>query len=160
MTSNPAPNPNVDSTGAAAGRELPFAAPTGRLFAWLRRQPVRRDTTDRWFGGVCSTIAAQLRVSATAVRVSAVVLALFAGLGVLAYLLAWLLLPNREGRILAEEALRTGRGGPVVLLALVSFTLLTGLLGVPVLLSALIVMGGAYLLAPRRRGMHFRHHAS
>ncbi|MDN5796496.1 MAG: PspC domain-containing protein [Intrasporangium sp.] len=160
MTSNPAPNPNLDSTGAAEHRP-PSSPSTDRFFAWLRRQPVRRDTTDRWFGGVCSAVATQLRVSPTAVRIGTVVLALFAGFGVLAYLTAWLLLPSREGRILAEDALRTGRGGPVVLLAFVSFAILTGLLGLPALVSVLVVLAGIWLLSPSRRArIGLRHHAS
>lgn len=160
MTTNPAPNPHLDSTGAAAGHQPPSTPGTERFFAWLRRQPIRRDTTDRWFGGVCSGIAAQLRVSPAVVRITTVVLALFFGVGVLAYLTAWLLLPGREGRILAEDALRTGRGGPLVLLALVSFVILTGPLGVPALLSAILVLGGAYLLSPAGRRRIFGHHSS
>ncbi|WP_347350684.1 PspC domain-containing protein [Intrasporangium sp.] len=159
MTSNPVPNPNFDSTGAA-GHEPTTSRTADRFFAWLRRQPMRRDSTDRWVGGVCSAVAARLGVSATAVRVVTVVLALLAGFGVLAYLTAWLLLPDRADRILGEEALRTGRGGPLVLLAVVSFAVLTGLLGLPGLFSALVVLGGAWLLGRSRRGRTgSRHHA-
>jgi phage shock protein PspC (stress-responsive transcriptional regulator) len=113
MTSTNVPNPDFDTTGAASTEVTPAAPPAERaepVFRWLRRQPLRRSRSDRWLGGVCSGLAQQLGVSATVVRVVVAVLALVAGSGVAAYLLAWLLLPNEDGRILAEDLLRTGTG--------------------------------------------------
>lgn len=114
MTSLHSPNPDFDTTGAAPAQvstSAPVAERAQPVFRWLRRQPLRRNSTDRWLGGVCSAVAGQLGVSASVVRVIVAGLALFAGTGVGIYLLAWVLLPNQDGRILAEDWLRTDGGG-------------------------------------------------
>jgi phage shock protein PspC (stress-responsive transcriptional regulator) len=111
MTSTNVPNPDFDTTGAASTEVTPAVPVAERgepVFRWLRRQPLRRSSSDRWLGGVCSALAQQLGVSATVIRAVVAGLALLAGTGVAAYLLAWLLLPNEDGRILAEDLLRTG----------------------------------------------------
>lgn len=113
MTSTDVPNPDFDTTGAASSEVTPTTSPAERaqpVFRWLRRQPLRRSSSDRWLGGVCGALAQQLGVSATVVRAVVTVLALVAGSGVAAYVLAWLLLPNEDGRILAEDLLRKGTG--------------------------------------------------
>ena len=45
-------------------------------------------------GGVCGGIAEYFRVDPTIVRILAVALALLGGSGVLAYLLAWMIMPR------------------------------------------------------------------
>ena len=45
-------------------------------------------------GGVCGGIAAYFNVDPTLIRIIAVVLALVGGGGVIAYLLAWLIMPK------------------------------------------------------------------
>ena len=60
--------------------------------------PVRRLTlsaTDRKISGVCGGIAEYFGIDATLVRVIAVVLALCFGGGLLAYLLAWAIMPKQ-----------------------------------------------------------------
>jgi phage shock protein PspC (stress-responsive transcriptional regulator) len=60
--------------------------------------PVRRLTlsaTDRKINGVCGGIAEYFGIDATLVRVIAVVLALCFGGGLLAYLLAWAIMPKQ-----------------------------------------------------------------
>ena len=60
-------------------------------------RPYRRLTlsrTDKMIGGVCGGIANYFNVDPTLVRVIAVVLALFGGGGIIAYLLAWLIMPK------------------------------------------------------------------
>jgi phage shock protein PspC (stress-responsive transcriptional regulator)/signal transduction histidine kinase len=57
---------------------------------------LRRD--DRVIGGVCAATARWLGVDPTIVRLFAVLLALANGLGLVLYLLAWLLLPDESGR--------------------------------------------------------------
>jgi phage shock protein C len=55
-----------------------------------------RSTSDRMMGGVCGGLADYFGVDATIVRVVAVVLAIYPGaivLGVLAYLIAWFIIP-------------------------------------------------------------------
>jgi phage shock protein C len=55
------------------------------------------SATDRKIGGVCGGIAEYLGVDSTLVRVVWIILALIGGSGVLAYLIAWLLIPRRPG---------------------------------------------------------------
>lgn len=76
------------------------------FFNWIRQQGLHRGR-DRWLGGVASGIAERLGIDPLIVRGIFVVLALFAGLGVLAYGIAWALLPEPDGRIHVEEV---GRG--------------------------------------------------
>lgn len=55
------------------------------------------SATDRKIGGVCGGIAEYLGVDSTLVRVVWIILALIGGSGILAYLIAWLLMPRRPG---------------------------------------------------------------
>lgn len=60
-------------------------------------RPYRRltlSTSDKMIGGVCGGLAAYFNVDPTLVRIIAVVLALVGGGGILAYLLAWLIMPK------------------------------------------------------------------
>ena len=60
-------------------------------------RPVRRLTLssrDKKIAGVCGGIADYFGVDATLVRVIAVVFALFFGWGIIAYLLAWWIMPK------------------------------------------------------------------
>jgi phage shock protein PspC (stress-responsive transcriptional regulator) len=56
-----------------------------------------RDYPDRKLAGVCASLAANLEVSVTAVRIAFVALTLFRGTGLLLYVLLWLLVPARPG---------------------------------------------------------------
>ena len=58
---------------------------------------LRRSTTDRQIAGVCGGMAEYFAVDSTAVRLVWVVLSIFVGaviFGVIAYLLAWLIIPR------------------------------------------------------------------
>jgi len=55
---------------------------------------LRRSRSDRWLGGVCGGIAAITGVAAWVWRLLFTVLALFAGGGVLLYLLLWIFVPE------------------------------------------------------------------
>ncbi len=60
-------------------------------------RPVRRltlSTRDKKIAGVCGGIADYFGVDPTLVRVLAVIFALLFGWGVVAYLLAWWIMPN------------------------------------------------------------------
>ncbi len=54
---------------------------------------LRRSTGDRWLGGVCGGLAKLTAVESWVWRLLFVVVALFGGAGVLAYLLLWVLVP-------------------------------------------------------------------
>lgn len=81
---------------------------------------MRPDESTRSGAGVCTAVARRLGVDTTLVRVGVVLLVVFGGVGLLAYGIAWLLLPQADGRVHAEELLR-GRftaGGVGSLLAI------------------------------------------
>ena len=99
------------------------------FFDSLRRSPVTRRTDDRWIGGVASGVAARLGVDPVVVRVALVVLALVGGIGAVAYGLAWLALPDTDGRIEAEAAVGGDVSGSAV--AAVVVVLTSGLLPNP-----------------------------
>ena len=120
----------------------PGSAPTpalDRFFATLRRSPVRRSQ-DGVVAGVAAGVADRLGVSRAVIRVAMVALALL-GPGVLVYLLAWLVLPDAQGRIRLEGAIRGGQGSSIVLLI------------VTVLSFFSTLFGGAWRLGPGMAGM-------
>lgn len=88
-----------------------------RFFQWLRSLGVQRSNS-RWVGGVCGGVAAKWGIDPVIVRGLAVVLTLFFGIGLLAYGVAWALLPEPDGRIHAEEVSRgrwsTGTTGAAI----------------------------------------------
>lgn len=94
-----------------------------RFFDAIRSAGLVRDQ-DRWVAGVCGALAARSGIPPFVVRLGAVILALLSAPVVFAYAVGWALLPDAEGRIHAEEAIR-GRFEPVMiaigLLLLVAF---------------------------------------
>lgn len=72
------------------GTPATAAAPRSRLV---------RSATDRKIAGVCGGIAAYLGVDSTLVRVAVVILSIYPGAiicGVIAYLIAWFIIPAEE----------------------------------------------------------------
>lgn len=80
-------------------------------------RPVRklyRSRTDRKVAGVCAGIAAYLDIDPTLVRLIWVATVLFAGGGILGYLIAWIVLPEEPLWLPAPaESAETARGGPL-----------------------------------------------
>jgi len=111
----PPPTP----TPAAAGNPSLAAA-----FASLRGLGLRRNPDDRWLAGVCSGIADRLGIDPIIVRGALIVLIFVGGVGGLAYLVAWALMPDRDGRIMAEDALH-GHGWGIVLLVVIGIVLVS-----------------------------------
>lgn len=93
------PEAGGSSTGGRPGGDRP-----GGFFTWVRSLGVVRGP-DRWVGGVSSGLAARTGLDPILVRGLFVLLALF-GVGLLLYGLAWAFLPEPDGRIHAEEAVR------------------------------------------------------
>ena len=85
------------------------------FFMGLRRIDMRRSG-DSWIGGVCSGLAERLGIDPIVVRALFVVLSLGMGIGVLVYLVAWLLIPDTNESTHIERALRDGEAASVVLL--------------------------------------------
>ena len=92
-------------SGHAAPPPLPHPD-SARFFQWIRGLGIRRGP-NRWMGGVCSGLADKWGIDPVIVRGLAVVLTLFFGIGLLAYGVAWALLPEPDGRIHVQEV---GRG--------------------------------------------------
>ena len=87
---------------------------------------VRRSRTDRVIAGVCGGVGRYLGVDPVLLRIAFIILALANGLGVIAYVVAWVAIPEeRPGQPLApapEARRETGRlviGGALVVLGLV-----------------------------------------
>jgi phage shock protein PspC (stress-responsive transcriptional regulator) len=71
-----------------------------------RRPGLQRSSTDRKLGGVCGGIAEYVALDATLIRVAWVVLAIVPGaivFGVLAYLVAWIIMPAPPPATLATS---------------------------------------------------------
>ena len=71
-----------------------------------------RSNSDKMIGGVCGGVARYLRMDTTLVRLFFVLLAIADGVGVLIYLILWLVMPSEEhvsdGNL--EDYIRTGAG--------------------------------------------------
>ena len=102
MTSN-SPAPDLDEPAPDPRPTTGGAADSG-FFAWLRSLRVPRQPG--WLGGVCAGVAARLGIDPIIVRGIVVVFALFGSPVLLAYGVAWLLLPDATGRIHLQELLR------------------------------------------------------
>lgn len=57
---------------------------------------LRRSRTDKFLGGVCAGVAEYLNMDTTLIRILTVVITLFTGVPVVAYLVAWLVMPEQE----------------------------------------------------------------
>ncbi|MFN2495785.1 MAG: PspC domain-containing protein [Pseudonocardiaceae bacterium] len=100
---------------------------------WATRP--RRPVVDRKVGGVAAAIANRYRIDPVLVRVAFVVATLFSGVGLLLYLLGWLLLPAQDDEVSAAESL-LGRGRSSM------SPVLTVLLSLALIPAAGVVLGG------------------
>lgn len=100
-----------------------------RFFSWTAGLGVVR--ADGWIGGVGAGLSARLGIDPLIVRGILVVIALFGFPALVLYAIAWALLPDLDGRIVAQEALR-GRFTPA--LVGVGVFALAGLLPAPLAL--------------------------
>lgn len=93
-----------------------------RFFSWMRELGIPRQPG--WMGGVASGIGLRLGIDPIIVRGVIVVVAVLGGPALLLYAAAWLLLPDTEDHIHAEE-LGRGRFDPALIgigiMALLSF---------------------------------------
>ena len=96
------------------------------MFSTLRGFGVRRNTDERWLAGVCSGVADRLGIDPLIVRGALIVLLFVGGLGGLVYLIAWALLPDQNGKILAEAALH-GDGWGIALLIVIGIALISNI---------------------------------
>ena len=124
---------------------------------------LRRSRSDRMIGGVCGGLARALRIDSSLVRLFFVLLAFGDGVGVLLYLLLWVLVP--EGEAGEMEVLEGGsnqrRAWWIVGVALIVFGVISlldnlnlpglGWLDFDVLWPLLLVAAGLALLLRRNR---------
>ena len=68
-----------------------------------------RPSSGAMIGGVCAGIARYLNLDVTIVRIAFVLIAVFGGSGILAYLILWAVMPKDEGGSLAEEGFDKAR---------------------------------------------------
>ena len=76
-----------DEFRRAKARLIDGAAPVGTAAG------LRRSRDDRWLGGVCGGLAAATGVDSWLIRLGFAALLLFAGSGVVLYLLLWIFVP-------------------------------------------------------------------
>lgn len=134
----------------------PRGSTTTGFFDTIRGSGVRRSS-DRWVAGVAGGLARRLGVDPLLIRAGFIALLLF-GIGFLAYLVAWALLPDEDDSIVAERAIREGDGWGVFLLVVIALSVL----GVGPLFSnadgwwslvmTLALIGGIWWLVTRYRG--------
>ncbi|MFE7509301.1 PspC domain-containing protein [Promicromonospora sp. NPDC057488] len=103
---NPAPDaaadPNVGPAPAAPGQQ-PY--PETGFFASIRRGLFPRSD-QRWVGGVAGGLAERIGWDPLLVRGLLIVSFFLGGLGLILYGVGWALLPERDGRIHLQEAIR------------------------------------------------------
>jgi phage shock protein C len=115
-----APPPSQPEPGGPGELPPPAAgAPQGERL-------LRRSATDKVLAGVCGGLGRYLGVDPVLLRIAAVVLALANGIGVIAYVIAWILIPEeRPGQPVAamraprQETSRLVLGGALIVLGLV-----------------------------------------
>jgi phage shock protein PspC (stress-responsive transcriptional regulator)/predicted membrane protein len=96
-----------------------------------RARRLVREPDDRKIAGVCAGLADRLGVDVSLVRVGAVVLAVFTPVGLIAYLVAWAIVPERrpdEPRVVAPRADLPHLGRIPLWLLIVGGVLLAGAL--------------------------------
>jgi phage shock protein C len=72
---------------------------------------LERKLSDRMLAGVCSGLAAYSGLDANLIRVIFLVACLFGGIGALAYLVAWVVIPEEgEKESIAERLVNQNRG--------------------------------------------------
>jgi phage shock protein PspC (stress-responsive transcriptional regulator) len=77
------------------------------------RRRLARSTDDRMVAGVCGGIARYLDADPTVIRLVAVLLMVFGGAGVLAYVAAWVIIPEEGAeRSIADDLVNRHRGEP------------------------------------------------
>ncbi|WP_353951025.1 PspC domain-containing protein [Knoellia sp. S7-12] len=91
---------------------------------------IPRDRSRQWFGGVCSGVARKVDVDPVLIRAAVIALTLFGGFGIVVYLVAWLLMPDETGRIMARDALnRDGNGdaGGAIALSVIALVVIAAI---------------------------------
>lgn len=150
---DPGPRP-VEPPAPASALPHPPRHPrtprSDRFFAWTAGLGIVRG--DGWIGGIAAGLAARMRIDPLIVRGILVVIGLFGFPVLFLYAIAWALLPDLDGRIPLQEAIR-GRFSPALVGIAICAVLglfpapLAVLIGAPNLLSLGYQGGGITVLA-------------
>jgi signal transduction histidine kinase len=107
-----------------------WGGPHRRWARHLRgRGPLRRSRDDRLVAGVAGGVAERIGVDPTLVRIALVLVGLASGVGIAAYVLAWLLLPVAGQRSTIASRAVSDRRGLALIVALVPALVLLLLVG-------------------------------
>ncbi|WP_265447985.1 PspC domain-containing protein [Flexivirga meconopsidis] len=112
--------------GSGHGSGRGHADAIDRLFTAIRGFGISRRRDGKWFGGVCAGIAARFGVDPLIVRAAFLLATFLFGVGVPAYFLAWSLLPDDDGQIVAEKALRHGDASSIALCIITLLLMFSG----------------------------------
>ena len=150
------PQDQAPRTGEAPTDAAPPTSGTRGFFDQIRASGVRRSS-DRWVAGVAGGLARRLGVDPLLIRAGLIALLVF-GIGFLAYLIAWALLPDENDSIVAERALHDGDGWGIFLIVVIALSvfgvgpLFTNVDGWLSLLMTLALVAGTWWLVTRYRG--------
>ncbi len=102
-TLGPAHEIGGDDTGkSSATRHLPVLYTRAKQEEYERKQygyrRIYRDSNDKMIGGVCSGLAHYFDIDPTIVRLIAIILLLGFGIGGLAYIIAWIVIPQARSQ--------------------------------------------------------------
>lgn len=117
-----------------------------------------RRTHGRMIAGVCQGIADHFHIDPILVRIGFVVTSFFGGAGFIAYVAAWLLIPEEDERMSVGERIvrehRWGRIAGIVLIAIAISSIAKPLwwFGGHGFFAVLLIVGGLYLLSPGLSG--------
>ncbi len=168
---SPASADNESAEGSASEFDLNTTAGSGGGATPLdERRRLRRSSQDRMVSGVAGGVAEYFEVDAVIVRLAFVLGTVFgAGVGLLIYIVAWIVMPGSEGRPVRAQPLRSRLrrrrlgGGLVfglILIIVGAVALLASTDAVEpggdwilVGLAALLVLIGALILVQARRGL-------
>jgi phage shock protein C len=78
-----------------------------RVGAVAARQKLMRSRTNRKIAGVCAGFAEYFDLDVTVVRVVWLIVALFGGGGVLAYIIAWIIMPEEPESVAVASPVTT-----------------------------------------------------
>ncbi|PYY14864.1 MAG: PspC family transcriptional regulator [Acidobacteria bacterium] len=91
-----------------------YCSACGRqLGAKVVRRPLERAREGRKIGGVCMGLARHLDVDVTLIRLLTLVGALFTGIGFIAYLIAWIVIPEEPIMVQQTQVVPSQSGPPM-----------------------------------------------
>jgi phage shock protein PspC (stress-responsive transcriptional regulator) len=97
---------DMNGTGSGSGGS---GGPNG--FGGFGGKKLERKLSDRWLAGVCAGLADYSGIDVSLIRVIFVVLSLFGGTGLIAYVIAWALIPEEGEKTSIAEKFINKSGG-------------------------------------------------